>query len=232
MSLFPLYVSRSSAADETKTVVVEKSHRTTVGINSRRTAGKIEVEKVSWSPRCHFASLLTGQITMTDFHHLWPCVTPRFLFFYSYFRIRLWTLIETNRAKFRTYNRSARCLALNWSPLVGADFSPANRRRDCAARRTTLLLRLCTPCLRFNPPSKRGTRRSLPLTHNIERIHSLSLLHSCVLQWGKRNEWSRGSLAHTALRCVCVAVRRRASRYLRCEFLDGFEWSHTARFMY
>lgn len=47
----------------------------------------------------------------------------------------------------RAYNRSARCLALNWSPLVGADFSPANRRRDCASQRaaTPLLVLYTVP---------------------------------------------------------------------------------------
>jgi len=49
------------------------------------------------------------------------------------------------RAGDRAYNRPPRSLALNWSPLVGADFSPANRRRDCAARRAATPLRvLCT----------------------------------------------------------------------------------------
>lgn len=56
------------------------------------------------------------------------------------------------------YNRSPRCLALNWSPLVGADSSPSNRRRDCAARRAAApLSSCCIPCLRFNPLSQKGT---------------------------------------------------------------------------
>jgi len=51
-------------------------------------------------------------------------------------------VIRTCRAGDRAYNRPLRCLALNWSPLVGADFSPANRRRDCAARRAATPLRV------------------------------------------------------------------------------------------
>ena len=59
----------------------------------------------------------------------------------------------------RAYNRSARSLALNWSPLVGADFSSANRSRDCAARRD---FASCVSYLRFNP--RHGTA-SLPCSH-------------------------------------------------------------------
>lgn len=37
---------------------------------------------------------------------------------------------------FYVYNRSARQLALNWSPTVGARSQSSNGRRDCAARDT------------------------------------------------------------------------------------------------
>lgn len=69
----------------------------------------------------------------------------------------------------RAYNRSARSLALNWSPLVGADFSSANRSRDCAARRD---FASCVSYLRFNP--RHGTA-SLPCSPPQPLPHSASL---------------------------------------------------------
>lgn len=94
---------------------IEKSHETN---DESEGQGEKEVGK-SRSPPRHFVA------GPSDNYRMDPprLVTP--------LTFEPWCLARCTRA----HNRSARCLALNWFLFVGADFSSANRSRDCAARR-------------------------------------------------------------------------------------------------
>lgn len=97
------------------------------------------------------------------------------------------------------------------------------------ARRAQLRSSCCTPRLRFNPCCQRGAV-SLSLAHTCEPLLylsslPLSLSHTfrALLQGNtsEGREGTRGSLARCV--CACIVDVRRVSRYLRCEFQDGFK---------
>lgn len=109
----------------------------------------------------------------------------------------------------RAYNRSARCLALNWSPLVGADsrrpIGAETARRDAARRAATPRSSCCTPCLRSNPqPLGAGGKEGTVLSRSRER----TVAHRCPSRSRAR---STGDASERASRdegrwhvCVCA----------------------------